>query len=78
MKTQQELNALQEEVETQNKKLADLNMEKLETIAGGSAVYCPMPCGMTLKYGTRCSMRKEDDPTCAGCSGDWHSRVREG
>ena len=77
MKTKEELNVLKAEVETLNKKLADLSKEELEQIVGGSAVYCPMPCGMTHKYGTRCSVRKENDLTCAGCSGDWHSRVRE-
>ena len=77
MKTEEELNVLKAEVETLNKKFADLSKEELEQIVGGSAVYCPMPCSMTLKYGTRCSVRKENDPTCAGCSGDWHSRVRE-
>ena len=77
MKTKEELNVLKAEVETLNKKLADLSKEELEQIVGGSAVYCPMPCGMTLKYGTRCNVRKENDPTCAGCSGDWHSWVRE-
>ena len=77
MKTKEELNVIKVEVEALNKKLADLSKEELEQIVGGSAVYCPMPCGMTLKYGTRCSVRKEDDPACAGCSGDWHSRVRE-
>ena len=36
MKTAEELNALKEEVETLNKKLAELSVEELEQVAGGS------------------------------------------
>ena len=35
MKTKEELNALTEEVETLNKKLAELTEEELEQVAGG-------------------------------------------
>ena len=35
MKTKEELNALKEEVETLNKKLAELNEEELEQVNGG-------------------------------------------
>ena len=35
MKTKEELNALKEEVETLNKKLAELNEEELEQASGG-------------------------------------------
>ena len=35
MKQQEELNALKEEVKTLNNKLAELNDEELEQIAGG-------------------------------------------
>ena len=35
MKTQEELNALKEEVETQNKKLHELTDEELENVSGG-------------------------------------------
>ena len=35
MKTQEELNALKEEVETLNKKLAELSEEELSQVAGG-------------------------------------------
>lgn len=35
MKTKEELNALKEEVETLNKKLAELNEEELEQVTGG-------------------------------------------
>ena len=39
MKTKEELNALKEEVETLNKKLAELNEEELEQVAGGVLPY---------------------------------------
>ena len=35
MKTKEELNALKEEVETQNKKLHELTEEELEQVSGG-------------------------------------------
>ena len=35
METKEELNALKEEVETLNKKLAELSEEELEQVAGG-------------------------------------------
>ena len=35
MKTKEELNALKEEVETLNKKLAELSEEELELVTGG-------------------------------------------
>ena len=35
MKTKEELNALKEEIETLNKKLAELNEDELEQVAGG-------------------------------------------
>ena len=37
MKTKEELNALKEEVETLNKKLAELTDEELEQVTGGLA-----------------------------------------
>ena len=37
MKTKEELNALKEEVEALNKKLADLSEEELAQVAGGAA-----------------------------------------
>ena len=36
MKTKEELNALKEEVETLNKKLAELTDDELEQVSGGS------------------------------------------
>ena len=41
MKTKEELNALKEEVETLNKKLAELSEEELKQVAGGGDVYEP-------------------------------------
>ena len=41
MKTKEELNALKEEVETLNKKLAELTEEELEQVAGGSGSSRP-------------------------------------
>ena len=35
MKTKEELNAIKEEVETLNKKLAELSEEELEQVSGG-------------------------------------------
>ena len=75
-KTNEELNTIKEEVEAINEKLQELTPEEIAQISGGSAVLCPMPCGMTLKQGTHCNVRQENDPICAGCSGDWHSWVR--
>ena len=39
MKTKEELNALKVEVETVNKKLAELTDEELEQVTGGGWVY---------------------------------------
>ena len=39
MKTKEELNALKEEVETLNKKLAELNEEELAQVSGGGSTY---------------------------------------
>ena len=38
MKTKEELNALKEEVETLNKKLAELSEEDLEQVSGGQRI----------------------------------------
>ena len=40
MKTEEELNALKEEVETLKKKLAELSEEELEQVSGGTI---PLP-----------------------------------
>lgn len=39
MKTQEELNALKEEVETLNKKLAELTEEEIKDVSGGGLQY---------------------------------------
>ena len=39
MKTKEELNALKEEVETLNKKLAELTEEELEQVTGGNTDF---------------------------------------
>ena len=46
MKTKEELNALKEEVETVNKKLAELTEEELEQVSGGY----PDPMGEYLTF----------------------------
>ena len=43
MKTQEELNALKEEVVTLNKKLQELTEEELEQVTGGSPKLIPSP-----------------------------------
>ena len=48
MKTAEELNALKKEVETLNKKLAELTEEELTQVAGGMETFiCPY-CGCYL------------------------------
>ena len=44
MKTKEELNALKEEVETLNKKLAELTDEELAQVAGGNSGIPPKSC----------------------------------
>ena len=52
MKTPEELNVLKEEIETLNKKLAELTKEELAQVAGGEGAvtmcWCP-ECGGLLK-----------------------------
>ena len=43
MKTQEELNAIKEEVETLNEKLHELTEEELEQVTGGSPKLIPSP-----------------------------------
>ena len=43
MKTKEELNALKEEVEALNKKLAELNEEELAQVAGGNEEFTILP-----------------------------------
>ena len=57
MKTAEELNALKEEVETLNQKLAELNEEELAQVAGGLmfAIYEPGVelCGNAMEHPER-------------------------
>ena len=48
MKTQEELNTIKEEVETLDKKLADLTEEEMDQVAGGEGHDC-MPLEDYLK-----------------------------
>ncbi len=51
MKTQEELNALKEEVETLNKKLAELTEEELAQVSGGV-----LPDGGKIVFGLSSSI----------------------
>ena len=66
MKTKEELNALKEEVEALNKKLAELTEEELAQVTGGnrgiwSAGACLEECGVDP---AACSAAKENPRTC--------------
>ena len=54
MKTREELNALKNEVEVLNKKLAELNEEELKQVAGGGPWLPPAP-------GLRTDMKCQSD-----------------
>ena len=47
MKTTEELNALKEEVETLNKKFAELSEEELKQVAGGIKISKNVGCGVS-------------------------------
>lgn len=53
MKTQEDLNALKAEVETINKKLAELTKEELEQVTGAEG----LPAGYTILACCRCGHR---------------------
>ena len=61
MKTKEELNALKEEVETLNKKLAELTEEEITQVYGGaennSFKVCPK-CGKAIMCGEHHSCRR--------------------
>ena len=75
MKTKKELNALKEEVEKLNKKLAELSDEELEQVSGGSRfqIVNDGNCGCTVTLmGDKCSVGIGlNDPDksnpCKGC-----------
>lgn len=50
MKTKEELNALKEEVETLNKKLRELNEEKLAQVTGGTQDFVIEEGGSPKEY----------------------------
>ena len=56
MKTKEELNALKEEVETLNEKLAELTEEELAQVAGGSVKLCDGDCKNC--HSTTCPQRR--------------------
>ena len=65
MKTKEELNALKEDAETLNKKLAELTEDELKPVTGGTHVparFCPHSSG--------CTTAPAD---CSGHSGTNHS-----
>ena len=57
MKTKEELNALKEEVETLNEKLAELTEEELAQVSGGMVKLCDGDCE-NCRYNTTCPRRR--------------------
>ena len=71
MKTKEELNALKEEVETLNKKLAELSEEELATVTGGKlgpVIVLETDCLLT-ELDTTCirPLAKGRKEQCEGC-----------
>ena len=65
MKTKEELTALKEEVETVSRKLADLTIEELEQVTGGTAPPC---VAESAKPGLRCCTMAGGHAECKNCS----------
>ncbi len=63
MKTKEELNALKNEVETLNKKLAELSEEELEQVTGGSIPNIP---GLGFGIEVRDGRLMQDNPNFSG------------
>ena len=59
MKTQKELNELKEEVETLNKKLAELNAEELAQVVGGCGAGIDPDNGILTKQCPFCAEYKD-------------------
>ena len=59
MKTKEELNALKEEVETLNKKLAELNAEELAQVVGGCGAGIDPDNGILTKQCPFCAEYKD-------------------
>ena len=74
MKTKEELSALKKEVETMNRKLAELSEEELEQVCGGVSTSCPKGRGIavTLKVieggAYLCKSYDSNNSICQGCS----------
>ena len=68
MKTKEELNALKEEVETLNEKLAELSEDELAAVTGGLFVVLEELCGVT-ELDTTCKQPsvKGRKKQCEGC-----------
>ena len=64
MKSKEELNALKEEVETLNKKLAELTNEELEQATGGAEAPCVV---MSAKPGPGCCTMAGGYAECKTC-----------
>ena len=72
MKTQEELNALKEEVEALNKKLTELTNEELKQVSGGRIPPTWIPVDEScpeFNSGTTCpwSIMKGKYDNCGGC-----------
>ena len=70
MKTKEELNALKEEVEALNKKLAELTEEELAQVSGGKRRSGTGNCGFTSVSGQRCAghfVYGIPESTCYSC-----------
>lgn len=67
MKTAEELNALREEVETLNKKLAELTEDELKAVVGGHSTPMEiLPCNIsdtcTIDDPTKCDNHVDNNP----------------
>ena len=67
MKTKEELNALKEEVETLNKKLAELTEDELKAVVGGHSTPTEiLPCRnsdtCTIDDPTKCDRHLDNNP----------------
>ena len=66
MKTKEELNAIKNEIDTLNKKLAELNEEELAQVTGGHGISISNPlAGMSEEEAKRIAQQL-DEGTCFG------------
>ena len=82
MKTKEELNALKKEVETLNKKLAELTEDELKSVTGGASILPPGPTGPSNPLPRHADSGEWDQSrlvTCPFCKHDFwanhHSRT---